>query len=71
MKLIFIGRLEKLLYVPLPDAAGRLHIIKTVLRNTPVDNTDVNVNEMAGISLSLFLSFFPSFLLFVLLLLIR
>ena len=40
------GRLGKLLYVPLPDQAGRADIIKTLLRHTPHDST-LNVDDLA------------------------
>ena len=31
------GRLDQLIYIPLPDLKSRLSIIKAILRKTPVD----------------------------------
>ena len=33
------GRLDQLIYIPLPDQASRLSIIKAILRKTPIDKT--------------------------------
>lgn len=40
------GRLDSLIYVPLPDQLGRLSILKAQLRKTPVAS-DVDLNEIA------------------------
>ncbi|MEA3341879.1 MAG: ATP-binding protein [Chloroflexota bacterium] len=37
------GRLDKLLYVPLPSSEDRKSIIKTLCRNKPID-IDVDLN---------------------------
>lgn len=41
------GRLDSLIYVPLPDEAGRLGILKAQLRKTPVA-PDVDLNYIAS-----------------------
>lgn len=41
------GRLDSLIYVPLPDEAGRLGILKAQLRKTPVAS-DVDLNYIAS-----------------------
>jgi transitional endoplasmic reticulum ATPase len=41
------GRLDSLIYVPLPDEAGRLGILSAQLRKTPVAD-DVNLNYIAS-----------------------
>lgn len=41
------GRLDTLVYVPLPDEEGRLGILKAQLRKTPVAD-DVNLNYIAS-----------------------
>jgi len=41
------GRLDSLIYVPLPDEAGRLSILKAQLRKTPV-SADVDLNYIAS-----------------------
>jgi transitional endoplasmic reticulum ATPase len=41
------GRLDSLIYVPLPDEAGRLNILKAQLRKTPVAS-DVNLQYIAS-----------------------
>lgn len=41
------GRLDSLIYVPLPDEAGRLSILKAQLRKTPVAS-DVDLNYIAS-----------------------
>lgn len=41
------GRLDTLVYVPLPDEVGRLSILKAQLRKTPV-STDVNLDFIAS-----------------------
>src|SRR6478752_3944278 len=41
------GRLDSLIYVPLPDEAGRLSILKAQLRKTPVAD-DVNLTYIAS-----------------------
>lgn len=41
------GRLDSLIYVPLPDEAGRLGIISAQLRKTPVSG-DVDLNFIAS-----------------------
>jgi ribosome biogenesis ATPase len=43
------GRLDKLLYVPLPDADGRCSILRTHLRKTPL-HPSVNVESIARMS---------------------
>ena len=40
------GRLDKLLYVPLPPPDGRLSILSTLTRKTPLDKS-VNISEVA------------------------
>ncbi len=40
------GRLDKLLYVPLPSPEERIDILKTCLRHTPVDSS-VNIVQLA------------------------
>jgi len=40
------GRLDKLLYVPLPEADDRASILKTCVRNTPISD-DVHIEEIA------------------------
>lgn len=40
------GRLDQLIYVPLPDEASRAQILKAQLRNTPVA-VDVDLNSIA------------------------
>lgn len=37
------GRLDQLIYIPLPDEPGRLNVLKAVLRKTPVA-PDVDLN---------------------------
>jgi transitional endoplasmic reticulum ATPase len=47
------GRLDQLVYIPLPDAKSRMSIIKALLKKTPVDpqvNFDVVVNLTDGYS---------------------
>ena len=41
------GRLDSLIYVPLPDEAGRLSILKAQLRKTPVSG-DIDLNYIAS-----------------------
>jgi len=41
------GRLEKILYVPLPPPEGRASILQALTRSTPLGN-DVNLDEIAG-----------------------
>lgn len=41
------GRLDSLIYVPLPDEPGRLSILKAQLRKTPV-STDIDLGYMAA-----------------------
>jgi len=41
------GRLDSLIYVPLPDEAGRLGILKAQLRKTPVSD-DVDLDYIAS-----------------------
>uniref|UniRef100_A0A8C9GZQ3 AAA+ ATPase domain-containing protein n=1 Tax=Piliocolobus tephrosceles TaxID=591936 RepID=A0A8C9GZQ3_9PRIM len=40
------GRLDKLIYISLPDFKSRCSIFKAILRNTPLSK-DVDINEMA------------------------
>uniref|UniRef100_A0A0D9WPS8 Uncharacterized protein n=1 Tax=Leersia perrieri TaxID=77586 RepID=A0A0D9WPS8_9ORYZ len=40
------GRLDQLIYIPLPDEQSRLQIFKSCLRKSPVAN-DVNLNSLA------------------------
>lgn len=40
------GRLDKLLYIPLPDVEGRYSILKTLTREMPLDD-NVNLKEIA------------------------
>lgn len=44
------GRLDQLIYIPLPDEESRLGILKANLRKTPVDPL-VNLNEIAARSI--------------------
>jgi len=47
------GRLDQLVYIPLPDAKSRMNILKALLKKTPVDpqvNIDVVVNLTDGYS---------------------
>ena len=39
-------RLEKRIYIPLPDATGRLALLKINLKEVPLDG-DVNLEEIA------------------------
>jgi ribosome biogenesis ATPase len=39
------GRFGTLLYVPLPDSAGRASIMRTLVRNVPIDE-DVDVGAI-------------------------
>jgi len=41
------GRLDQLVYIPLPDAPSRLQILKAVLRKSPIA-PDVNLQFLAG-----------------------
>lgn len=41
------GRLDKLLYVPLPDLVNRLSIFKALLRKTPL-HSDVDIHRLAN-----------------------
>ena len=41
------GRLDKILYVPLPDAAGRTSILKTLAREMPISD-DVDFDGIAS-----------------------
>eukprot|EP00301_Raphidiophrys_heterophryoidea_P002731 c11266_g1_i2.p1 GENE.c11266_g1_i2~~c11266_g1_i2.p1 ORF type:complete len:808 (-),score=279.56 c11266_g1_i2:86-2509(-) len=41
------GRLDQLVYIPLPDAPSRLQILKAVLRKSPIAS-DVNLEFLAG-----------------------
>jgi len=41
------GRLDQLIYIPMPDYESRLSILKAVLRKTPV-NKDVDLNYLAA-----------------------
>lgn len=41
------GRLDQLIYIPMPDFESRLSILKAVLRKTPV-NKDVDLNYLAA-----------------------
>lgn len=41
------GRLDKLVYVPLPNAAGRVSILKTLLRGVKLGD-DIDVEKIAG-----------------------
>lgn len=40
-------RLEKRIYIPLPDPTGRLALLKINLKEVPLDD-DVNLEEIAG-----------------------
>ena len=40
------GRLDQLIYIPLPDLHARLSILKAVLRKTPISK-DVNLQKIA------------------------
>lgn len=39
------GRLDKILYVPLPDTAGRISILRTLSRKSPV-SSDVDLDKI-------------------------
>eukprot|EP00296_Roombia_truncata_P007705 JP446155.1.p1 GENE.JP446155.1~~JP446155.1.p1 ORF type:complete len:241 (-),score=100.98 JP446155.1:108-830(-) len=41
------GRLDQLIYIPLPDQGSRLNILKAVLRKSPV-SADVNIDFLAS-----------------------
>ncbi|HEU0239098.1 MAG TPA: AAA family ATPase [Micromonosporaceae bacterium] len=41
------GRLERLVYVPPPDAAARAEILRAAAKSVPLDD-DVNLDELAG-----------------------
>merc|ERR1712066_501680 len=43
------GRLDQLIYIPLPDEASRVSILKSNLRKTPIANT-VDMNYIAKVS---------------------
>lgn len=43
------GRLDQLIYIPLPDQPSRLGILKANLRKTPISK-DVDMNFMAQIT---------------------
>lgn len=43
------GRLDQLIYIPLPDLASRLSILKANLRKTPISK-DVDLNFVANIT---------------------
>jgi transitional endoplasmic reticulum ATPase len=47
--LIRPGRLDQLIYIPLPDKASRVNVIKAVLRKSPVAG-NVNMDFMAGLT---------------------
>ena len=40
------GRLDQLIYIPLPDLPGRLSIFKACLRNSPLDD-ELDLDAMA------------------------
>ena len=40
------GRLDKLLYVPLPDKEERFDILKTILKKCPVSD-DLNIEDIS------------------------
>jgi len=42
------GRLDQLVYIPLPDSGSRLSILKAVLRKSPIAE-DVNLDYLAGV----------------------
>jgi transitional endoplasmic reticulum ATPase len=42
------GRLDQLVYIPLPDVGSRLSILKAVLRKSPIAS-DVNLDYLAGV----------------------
>jgi transitional endoplasmic reticulum ATPase len=43
------GRLDQLIYIPLPDTPSRLGILKANLRKTPIAR-DVDLNFMANLT---------------------
>jgi transitional endoplasmic reticulum ATPase len=43
------GRLDQLIYIPLPDELSRLSILKAVLRKSPVA-PDVDLNHLAKVT---------------------
>ncbi len=47
--LIRPGRLDQLIYIPLPDMGSRINVIKAVLRKSPVAG-NVNMEFMAGLT---------------------
>ena len=46
--LIRPGRLDQLIYIPLPDAVARVGIIKAVLRKSPIA-PNINVQYLANL----------------------
>ena len=42
------GRLDKLLYVPLPGKEDRLDILKTILKKIPYDMNNIDLNEICN-----------------------
>merc|ERR1719234_2706224 len=43
------GRLDQLIYIPLPDDASRIQILKANLRKSPIAK-DVDINKMAAVT---------------------
>lgn len=43
------GRLDQLIYIPLPDELSRLSILKAVLRKSPIA-PDVDLNHLAKVT---------------------
>lgn len=46
---LFQGRLDQLIYIPLPDQPSRLGVLKANLRKTPISR-DVDLNFLANIT---------------------
>lgn len=49
MSFSFVGRLDQLIYIPLPDDKSRMAILKSALRKSPVAK-DVDLNLLAGVT---------------------
>jgi ribosome biogenesis ATPase len=42
------GRLDKLLYVPLPGKEDKFDILKTILKKIPYDDKNIDLNEISN-----------------------
>ena len=52
------GRLDQLIYIPLPDLKSRLSIIKAILRKTPVDRSKNSIRFCCKINWRFFWCWF-------------